>query len=181
MKKDDVFFSERLFFRGIDESDTDCLVAWRSEPEIIQYFSNPTPLTKQSHIYWFNNNYLQDNERFDFIILEKASNRKIGFVGIKDIVWSEKTGEIMYTIAEKSCQKKGYATEAIAAILTYVKAQIFTVYAVIHTQNIASVHTITSAGFELDSCNNGTFLRYKKYVGDINDKNYHCRHPFMEY
>lgn len=163
MRKDDVFSSERLCFRGINESDTDCLVVWRSDPEVIRYFTNPTPLTRQSHIQWFQNDYMHNNSRFDFVITEKSSNAKIGTVGIKNILWPQKTGEIMYAVAEKRCRRQGYATEAISALLRYIQPDIVLPYAVIHVDNIASIRTITAVGFELDSGDKQQmFVRYRK-------------------
>lgn len=163
MRKDDIFLSDRLFFRGINAGDADCLVSWRSDAEIIQYFENSTPLTKQSHIHWFYDNYIQDQRRFDYIIIEKASKRNIGFIGVKNIVWSEKTGEIMYAIAERQFRRLGYATEAISALLNYIRPNITFPYAVIHTDNIASIRTIAAAGFELECRENASpFARYRK-------------------
>lgn len=162
MRKDDVFESDRLQFCGINEADADCLVRWRSNPEVIRYFYDPTPVTKESHLKWYWNRYLLDNSRFDFIVKEKESGVQIGFVSIKDICEEKCSGEISYTIAEKEFQRKGYAKEAIGALMTYLRKDITVVYADVHRENMPSIRTITSLGFEVKGTRGGPFVRYQR-------------------
>lgn len=162
MRKNDAFSSERLHFRGISLEDTDCLVKWRSDPDVIRYYYDPTPITEQSHLRWYSQHYLGDEGRFDFIVTEKASGRKIGFVSIKDICRETRSGEISYSIAEKDFQKKGYAKEAILALMAYLQPDVTTIYAVVHHENTASIHTAEAAGFLLDDSSTPPFIRYKR-------------------
>ncbi len=164
MRKDDSFLSERLFFRGINEQDTDCLVRWRSDPRIIRYCNNPVPLVEQSHLYWYQEKYLKSSNRFDFIVIDRILNKKIGFMGIKDIDWESRQGEISYAIAEKNFLQKGYAKEAIWALLKYIQRDIKLAYAIIHQDNIASIKTVSSLGFILGGCVKAPFFRYEKMI-----------------
>lgn len=161
MCKEDTFESCNLQFHGIGEGDTECLVRWRSDPDVIRYFYDPTPVTRESHLYWYRNRYLIDDSRFDFIVSEKKSGRSIGFVSIKDICKEHRAGEISYTIAEKEFQRKGYAKEAILALMGYLRQDITTIYADIHQENIPSIRTVTALGFFLCNASIGPFVRYQ--------------------
>ena len=117
MDKDHTFSSERLCFRGINETDTERLVSWRSDPEIIRYFRQPRPITKESHEQWYSDVYCHSADRFDFVILEAKSQKAIGTVGVNRIDYKNGSCEISYMIAARDCQRRGYAAEAITAMM----------------------------------------------------------------
>lgn len=164
MDKNRAFSSERLYFRGINETDTDRLVSWRSDFQVIRYFRNPVPITREDHERWYQTVYLQDFGRFDFIIIEKQSRRAIGTVGINHIDLKGHSCEISYMIAEPKFQREGYAVEAIAAMMdTAVKESIYHFFAEVHSQNIASQRTIEKLGYSRcgEQC---PFITYYKQV-----------------
>jgi RimJ/RimL family protein N-acetyltransferase len=161
MNKHDTFDSERLYYRGINEEDTDCLVKWRSKPEVYKYFKNPVPITKESHNQWYENSYLHDLLRYDYIIFDKAKaiKEKIGCIGVSKINIPDKCFEISYIIGE-AFQRRGYATESIVTILCKMRSEGFTtVYADIHKNNIASIKTIQKLNF-IESSRQGDFIMY---------------------
>jgi RimJ/RimL family protein N-acetyltransferase len=152
MNKQDVFESERLFYRGINELDSDCLVKWRSNPELIKYFRNPTPITRENHINWYENLYLNNLSRYDFIIIEKISNRKIGTIGVSFIDYEKDACEISYMIAEFDFQRKGFASEAILAIMSKMNEEkVCNFYVEIHKDNVASIQVCKKLGFAKSS------------------------------
>ena len=164
MDKSSTFLSERLCFRGINETDTDCLAAWRSDPQIIRYFRRPVPITREGHERWYQTVYLRDIKRFDFIVLERQIQRAIGTVGVNCIDRKERSCEISYMIAEPAFQRKGYAVEAIAAMMdTAMKEGICRFFAEVHSQNIASQRTIEKLGYNCcrEQC---PFITYYKQV-----------------
>lgn len=148
MKKDDVFESERLLFRGIQEEDAPVLVRWRSDPEAIKFFRNPRPLTLGGHLNWFSRHYLPDRSRFDFLVLTKAGSIPIGTVGVQSLSLQDGTCELSYMIAERDHQRKGYAKESILAIIRRLETEeIHFFRAIIHRENVASIRTVDSLGF----------------------------------
>jgi len=143
MNKDSTFSSEHLLFRGINETDTDSLVKWRSNPKVIRYFRQARPLTKADHEQWYRNKYCQDISRFDFVVIEKNERKAIGTVGVSCIDRKNQSCEISYMIAEPDHQRKGYAVEAISAMMKMmIKEEIYNFFAEIHAENIASRRTI---------------------------------------
>jgi len=145
MNKNDTFESEHLFFRGIRETDTECLVAWRSNFQIIRYFRQAVPITRESHEQWYKNIYCRNANRFDFIIFEKKTKKAIGTVGVSHIDREKESCEISYMIAEPAFQHKGYAMEAIAAMMKTLREEgICCFYAEVHSENMASRRTIES-------------------------------------
>lgn len=162
MLKSDTFESERLFFRGINETDTEHLVKWRLDETVIHYFRNPAPITKEGHLQWYEQSYLKNSERYDFMIIEKDSGQAIGTVGVNRINNDEQSCEISYMIAEPSFQRKGYAKESVTAMMEkMILQEIRRFYAEIHVDNIASIQTVSRLGFTRCE-DNQPFLLYRK-------------------
>jgi methionyl-tRNA formyltransferase len=149
-----IFDSYRLYFTEIGYNNTDNIVKWRSDSDNIKYFRNTNPLTKEAHLKWLEK-YKASNTRFDFIINLKENDRQIGTVTVSDINYKEKHCEISYAIFEKDEQGKGYAKEAVGALLYYLESEysMNKFIAEIHEDNIASVNLITSFSFEKSKFN----------------------------
>lgn len=150
MHKEDVFASERLTFRGLCEEDTEYLVKWRSDLDTIQYFRDPTPVTREKHLQWLRGSYRQNEARYDFVIFEKMDGNPIGTVGVNGVEQGNDTCEISYMIAEPSYQRRGYGAEAITAMMRYMMTQgICHFVAEIHVENQASIATVKKLGYTL--------------------------------
>ena len=158
MAKDlDKFQTERLILRGINESDATEIVEWRSDPEVYKYFKSPHKITIQEHFSWFNNSYLFNEDRMDWMCIEKGTGKKIGVFGVAidgDIV------ELNYLLAPDA-QHKGYANEAVKAIILHAKEKWpeKKMIAEIHKDNDASSRLIEKQGFQYSSAD-GNFVIY---------------------
>jgi ribosomal-protein-alanine N-acetyltransferase len=143
------FESDRLLYRGITWEDAAQIVEWRSNRQIIRFFRSKIPLSMETHLTWFEK-YLGDATRFDFMIFEKATGRKIGTVGLQNL--SGKSADISYLVDTPS-QGRGFGTEAIRAISAYAfeHFKLRKLDAVILTGNSASRKAAERAGFHLYS------------------------------
>ncbi len=143
--------TERLLLRGIDETDADSIVLWRSDPAVYQYFISPHKITIEEHMKWYKGKYLIDESRFDWICIEKGSGRKIGVFGL---VKGNGVAEINYLLAPEE-QHKGYATEAIKGLIGYARStwNCNRIKAEIHGDNKSSIALIKKLGFDLESTN----------------------------
>ena len=149
--------SERLILRGITEDDAPEIVEWRSDPEAYKFFRSPHRITMDEHLSWYRNNYLSNNNRFDWICVDKSSGRKIGVFGA---VRDGKTAEVNYLLAPYA-QHKGYALEAVKMVIEYVRSELHIkrVAAEIHRDNAPSIALAERTGFTLES-ESGDFLLY---------------------
>lgn len=149
--------SERLILKGITEDDAPEIVEWRSDPEAYKFFRSPHRITMDEHLSWYRNNYLSNNNRFDWICVDKSSGRKIGVFGA---VRDGKTAEVNYLLAPYA-QHKGYALEAVKMVIEYVRSELHIkrVAAEIHRDNAPSIALAERTGFTLES-ESGDFLLY---------------------
>lgn len=163
MKIVDQIKTERLLLRGIDETDTEEIVLWRSNPEVYRYFKSPHKITREEHTAWYNSYYLYDMERFDWICIEQKTGTKIGVFGLTK---KEQSAEVNYMLSSEA-QHKGYATEAIAALIEYANTKWNTerITAEVHRDNSPSIALALKLGFQKnESC--GNFYIYTKVFED---------------
>ena len=159
MKKEYFFSSQRLIYRTITESDAKQMSIWRSDYRIIRYFKNPVKVSESDQLKWFNNIYLHDLSRFDFLVL--CDDNPVGFVSLSGI--QNCIAEVGYAIGNPLYHNKGLSKEMIGAICKFgsLVFDIKEFIAVIHRDNIASIKAASSVGFCQKSVS-GDFLIYKR-------------------
>lgn len=145
MIKEYIFFSERLKYRTINASDSKLISNWRSDWDIIQYYKNPVKVSYEAQIKWYNERYLTDSTRIDFIV--SYNDIPIGFVALINI--NDDTAEVSYTIGEKNYKNKRFSKEMIESICCFGsdKLGINSFVAEIHGNNLPSQKAAESAGF----------------------------------
>ena len=153
----DTIETHRLLLRGIDESDAELIVQWRSVPEVYKYFKSPHQISLEEHMNWYHSSYLENVCRFDWICIEKESGNRIGVFGLYK---EEKKVEVNYLLAAEG-QHKGYANEAIKSLIDYASKMWNSeqVVAEIHQDNKPSIALVKKLGFELIS-KNAPFVIY---------------------
>ena len=139
------FQTERLILREIEAGDAKEIVAFRGDPDVFRFFKNPHRITEEEHLNWFENSYLSDDERVDFICIRKDTDEKIGVFGF---VRTGDSAEVNYLLS-KEAQHKGYASEALKGLMKYVSScgiRKFT--AEIHKENGPSLMLAERLGFK---------------------------------
>ncbi len=153
----DIIQTGRLTLRGINETDAPEIVKWRSAPEVYRYFKNPHQISLEEHISWYNSSYLMNENRSDWMCIEKISGKKAGVFGLTR---TDSEAEVNYLLAPDA-RHKGYASEAIRALLQYAHNEwnVRRISAEIHKENLPSLALVKRLGFELISAE-GDFVIY---------------------
>ncbi len=158
MKEIGTICTERLIFKGIEETDAAEIVKWRSNPEVYKFFKAPHKITIDEHLNWYRNSYLYNTNRFDWICFEKKNCSKIGVFGL---VRKNEIAEVNYLLAPEA-QHKGYAAEGILSLVNYASEtwNVKQVAAEIHKNNIPSINVVKKLGFNLQK-GEGDFVIYR--------------------
>lgn len=127
--------------------DTDYIVRWRSDPEIIANLFSREPLTRADHLKWFNQPH---NDRLDYIICLKDNLQPIGTVNFTNIELDNLKTEAGIMLGEKSMQGKGLAKEAFAVWFTYGFKQLGfnCIYVRIMSDNLNTLEFMKKLGFK---------------------------------
>jgi len=115
----------------------------------------------ERHLVWYNDRYVNDSTRVEYLIIYKQSNTPIGIINVSDI--QKRSLQVGYLIGELSYQRQGFAAEAINAVIDqYTSAGIVNYIAEIRSDNVASIRTVEKCGFVLEKEQESVFLRYIK-------------------
>ena len=157
-KNVDVLQTDRLDLRGINESDAPEIVKWRSDPTVYIYFKSPHEISIAEHLKWYQNQYLNDESRMDWMCIERNTGEKIGIVGL---ILKDNQAEMNY-ILSPNAQHKGYAAEALSCLMKYAiqNKNVFSMKAEIHKENKPSIRVAQKLGFII-SDSKDEFVIYK--------------------
>lgn len=142
--------SENIYFRAIEKEDfTERLCKWRNDPEVTRLlFQGILPTTKEVVEEEYEQLVRSKNDVV-FSIVDKQTDTQIGFVGLYQINWIAKSGEMRIFIGEKEAWNKGYGTEATKMIVSYgfERLNLNRIWAGSNIENIGSWKSEEKAGF----------------------------------
>ena len=110
--------TERLILREIQEQDTEEIVRWRNQKEVLgNIFSTKGP-TIAEHEEWYRQ-YLIQKSRYELMIITDPGGKKIGTVGLSNLDYISCKAELGILLGEKDEWGKGYGFEACRACIGY--------------------------------------------------------------
>lgn len=158
--------SKRLILHEINESYiTETYVNWLNDPDINMYLeSRHITHTLESVRAFINNIVISSNAKM-YALIDVESNKHIGNIKLGNIDYINKRSEVGLIIGDRNFWGKGYATEAIKAIVSYAFDELCLnkINAGMYVGNIGSYKAFLRAGFKLDCiqrehfCRNGVF------------------------
>lgn len=145
-----VLETERLVLRNLTQEDKYDLFEIRSNPTTMQYISRPVAKTVDdaSQVIDMIMGFTANNERINWAITEKGTNKLIGLIGFPNFNLGNFRAEIGYVL-NPNYTGKGIAYEALKAVIDYGFnfVGLHSIEAIIRTENKASVKLIEKAGF----------------------------------
>lgn len=154
MKGTNKIETERLILRKIEKDDYEKIFnCWTSDKEVSKYVTwNPhknKEETKMLTNYWVND--YKNDYTYRWIVIKKDDNEIIGMIDVihKDIQYM--TAEVGYCYGSKYWGK-GYATEALKAVIEYLHNDGFpVVYAQHFVSNPASGRVMEKSGMKYEA------------------------------
>lgn len=147
--------TRRLVLQNLNSKDVGMTyLGWMNDPEVLKAleirFSKPqTVLELQKFV---SNSNQSDDELLLGIFLQETM-RHIGNIKLGAINANHKRGELGFIIGERGVWRKGYATEAIAAVAAYGLEDLglFKIIAGCYASNAGSAKALINAGFQLEA------------------------------
>ncbi|MCM0623655.1 GNAT family N-acetyltransferase [Lysinibacillus sp. OL1_EC] len=142
--------TERLRLRKMRKADAKSLLAIWSDPDVTKYM-NITQFTQEEQaleMIELLEQLTKQHKAIRFSIFEKASKHIIGSCGFNKIDYDNALTEIGYDLS-KEYWGKGYATEAITALIDYAfkHLQMETIVAEVDAANINSIKVLKKLNF----------------------------------
>jgi RimJ/RimL family protein N-acetyltransferase len=162
--------AKRLVIRPISKMDAKYIFGYRSDKSTNQ-FQGWIPV-KIEDVYAFikktSANFNVEDTWFQFVIINKESNKIIGDIGIHFLNGDNNQVEIGCTLG-KSYQGKGYAFEALTRIIDFLFKDYnkHRITASIDPENIASIKLFEKLGFRKEAHFKESILIGEKWVDDL--------------
>lgn len=148
-----MLISERLLLRALEPSDLNATyLSWLNDPAVNRYletrFLPQTMEVLQS--YW--QAHRDDPACPWFAICLQADRRHIGNIKLGPIQWLHRRGDLSLFIGDRTCWRKGYASEAIALVRdwAFAELELQKLNAGIYASNIGSRRAFEKCGFSLE-------------------------------
>lgn len=146
--------TERLLLREIVPEDLDGFFELDSDPEVHRYLGNRPVSDKNKllEIIGFVRQQYLDHGIGRWAVVEKSSNRFIGWCGLKKVTETVNHHIHFHDLGYRLIQSywgQGYATESARAALAYgfYTLMLDEIYAATHMENLASQRILTKLGF----------------------------------
>lgn len=142
---------QRVQLRPLTLADTTDVVRWRSDPFVIENMFSDEPPTPESHTRWFEQLQLR-GDRQEFMIVERATGRAIGTIGLSGIDRVHRRAEYGILIGEADMRGQGYARETSALILDYAfnELHLHRVYLLTFADHLTALKLYQRLGFQIE-------------------------------
>lgn len=155
--------SDRLYLRKMTVEDTDNILRWRNNPEVVKNFIYRIPVTREDHLNWIKTK-VETGLVCQFVVGRIEDGREFGSIYFRDIDRDNLTCEFGIFLGEEDMAGKGYGYEGQKMAMNYA----FTVLGMklvklrVLEKNAAAIRNYEKCGFKL--------LDKVDYVGEGPDR-----------
>jgi RimJ/RimL family protein N-acetyltransferase len=163
------FITSRLILRPLSINDKEAFFEYRKNTDANKY-QGWIPQTLEDAEVFINKltaNYNQADTWFQLAVVETQSQKVIGDIGLH-FIDEENQMELGYTIGQNH-QQKGYATEALTAILNHLFFDLkkHRITASIDPANLASIRLLEKFGFRKEAHFLESYYQNGKWMDDV--------------
>ena len=160
--------SERIYLRLLCESDAPIILGSTLDKEI-RYMTGTTSNFSLQQIKTHINNINNDSSRYDFAICLKSSDEMIGELSIYDIDEENKKAGFRISMASTSLTGKGFGTEAINIVLSFVFDQLNLnrLQLEVFSHNLRGIRAYEKVGFVKEGVLRQSLYYNKAYSDEI--------------
>lgn len=143
---------EHVYLRPITHDDTDLIVKWRNDENVIKYFFYRGEFTKESHERWIRER-IETGEVVQFMVCMKDDDRPLGCTYVRDIDYQNKKAEYGVFIGEEDARGHGIGKEILNLTVDYAfkELKLHRIYARVRDNNEASLYSFLHCGFEKEA------------------------------
>jgi len=139
---------DRVMLRPMEKADTDDVLRMRGNPEVLAQLFSDEPPTREGHLRWLEQTQAQ-GVRQEFMVVERATGRSIGTIGLNHIDARHNRAEFGILIGDAKARGKGLASEASRLLFDYAfnKLGLHRLYLHVFPDNKPALHLYRKLGF----------------------------------
>ncbi len=117
-KKDVKVVGKQVYLRPITMEDTDLVIKWRNDENVVRNFIYRKPISREEHINWMEQK-VAVGKVIQFIICDIQTDKPMGVVYIQNIEEEHSKAEEGIFLGEKEAFGRGIGTEAAKLMIQY--------------------------------------------------------------
>lgn len=143
---------EHVYLRPITHDDTDMIVKWRNQENVIKYFFYRGEFTRESHERWLRER-VETGEVVQFIVCENEGDRPVGCTYIRDIDEQNRKAEYGVFLGEVDARGHGIGKEILNLTVDYAfnVLNLHRIYARVFETNKPSLFCFLNCGFSKEA------------------------------
>ena len=144
---------EQVYLRPITHEDTDNVVKWRNQENVIKYYIYRGPFTKEIHENWLKTK-VDTGEVVQFMVCLNEGDVPVGSTFLKNIDKVHDRAEYgIFLDGSADIRGKGIGTEALRLTLKYCfeTMHLHKVFSEILADNDRSIKTLEKVGFKVEA------------------------------
>lgn len=146
------YADETIYLRPMTYEDTDNIIKWRNSDAVRSHFIYQELFTAESHEHWIKT-MIETGKAVQMIICEKAGDKPVGSVYIRDIDRVHHKGEYGIFIGEPSARGRGIGTAAAALMICFAFEELglHRLFLRVFADNGQAVASYEKAGFQKEA------------------------------
>ena len=143
----------RVSLRRMTVEDTDTVLRFRSDANVLMQLFSDAPPTREMHLRWLAD-VEAGGDRREFMIVERESGRAVGTIGLSQIDRRHRRAEYGVLIGEPAARGKGLAAEASRLLLRYAFGELglHRVFLHVLAENEPALRLYERLGFKTEGC-----------------------------
>ncbi|QQG46072.1 MAG: GNAT family N-acetyltransferase [Candidatus Niyogibacteria bacterium] len=143
-------------------------IKWMNDPEVTQFVTTYLPVTRDFEEAWFDN-LGKEREKNVVFAIETKDGKHIGFTGLHNINWHDRTAVVGAIIGDKEYWGKGHGTDSMMILLSYafLTLDLRKVRASILAFNQRSLKHAIKCGYRKEGVSEKQYYKNGKYVDEI--------------
>lgn len=139
---------KEVYLRPITHEDTDLIVKWRNQENVIKYFFYRKEFTREGHERWLREK-VETGQVVQFVVCMKENDRPVGSTFLRDIDMDHKKAEYGFFLGEADVRGRGIGKDILSMTVDYAfnTLGLHRVYARAYETNKPSVGCFLHCGF----------------------------------
>ncbi len=155
---------QKVTLRPITYNDTELIVNWRNNTDVMSQFVYQKPFTVQGHNNWMKT-MVETGKVVQYIIVSNEDNTPIGSIYYRDIDMENNNAEYGIFIGNKNCFGKGYGSEAAKLFVDFgfEVLGLHRIFLRVFSDNTRAIKSYKNAGFIEEGIARDMVLQNGKY------------------
>lgn len=138
---------KQIYLRPITVEDTDVVLKWRNDPQVVKNFIYRKPISREEHLNWIHNK-VEKGEVIQFIVCDLQNDKPLGSAYLQNFDEESHRAEWGIFLGEEEARGRGVGTEAGKLLLHYAfyDLKLHKVVSRILSHNKASIHMSEKTG-----------------------------------